>query len=175
MSRPSTHALFGKDDSILSVLPSFMAKRDNINKAQNRPTADIPCYSWLKMGKGLVILIILSLMAFCKTVPLKSSTSAYSFQQGNKFCLKFNWFSKNNSVRRKPYLIFKNRIHISYTLRTVLSQSFWTFKIYFRNHISFVEAFYSLETIPYNFFSLLSAQNALTALIIWELNFWKYL
>jgi len=114
MSRPSTHAMFGKDDSILSVLHSYMAKKDNINNAQNRSTVDIPCYSWLKMGKGPVILMILSLMACCKTVPLKSSISAHPFQQGNAFSLKFNLFSKNNSVCWKPYLIFKNRIHISY-------------------------------------------------------------
>ena len=106
--------------------------------AQNRLTADIPCYTCLKMGKGPVILIVLSLMVCCKTVPLKSSISVKPFQQGNEFSLRFNILSKNNCVCRKPNLIFKNRIHISYIEDFAITK---TFKIYLRNHICFVEAF----------------------------------
>ena len=111
-----------KNGSILSLLHSSMAKKNN--KAQNRLTADIPCYSWLKMGKGPVILIVLSLMVCCNTVSLKSSISRNSFQQGNEFSLKFNIFSKNNCVGRKPYLIFKNRIHISYIEDCAITKPF---------------------------------------------------
>ena len=100
-----------KNGSILSLLHSYMAKTITMHK---RLTADIPSYSWLKMGKGPVILIVLSLIVCCKTVPLKSSISVNPFEQGNEFSLKFYIFSKNNCVCRKPYLIFKNRIHISY-------------------------------------------------------------
>ena len=122
MSRPTTHALFGKNGSILSLLHSSMAKKNN--NAQNRLTADIPCYSWLKMGKGPVILIVLSLMVSCNTVSLKSSISGNPFQQGNEFSRKFNIFSKNNCVGRKPYLIFKNRIHISYIEHCAITKPF---------------------------------------------------
>ena len=122
MSRLTTHALLGKNGLILSMLHSYMAKKNN--NTQNRLTADIPCYSWLKMGKGPVILIVLSLMVCCSTVSLKSSISGNPFQQGNEFSLKFNIFSKNNCVGRKPYLIFKNRIHISYIEDCAITKPF---------------------------------------------------
>lgn len=102
-------------------IPLWQKKNNN---AQNRLTADIPCYSWLKMGKGPVILIVLSLMVCSNTVSLKSSISGNPFQQGNEFSLKFNIFSKNNCVGRKPYLIFKNRIHISYIEDCAITKPF---------------------------------------------------
>ena len=101
--------MFGKDDSILSLLHSYMAKKKKNNNAQNRLTADISCYSWLKMGKGPVIL-----MVCCKTVPLKSFILAHPFQQGIEFSQINSICFPRIIVCRKPYLIFKNRIHISY-------------------------------------------------------------
>lgn len=122
MSRPTTHSLFGK--KMVRFYPCCIPIWQKKNNAQSRLTADIPCYSWLKMRKGAVILIVLSLMVCCKTVPFKSSISVNPFQQGNEFSLKFNIFSKNNCVGRKPFLIFKNRIHISYIEDCAITKPF---------------------------------------------------
>lgn len=153
MSRPTTHALFGKKWFDFILVAFLYGKKKN-NNAQNRITADIPCYSWLKMGKGPVILIVSSLMVCCNTVSLKSSISGNPFQQGNEFSLKFNIFSKNNCVCRKPYLIFKNRIHISYIEDCAITKPFGLSKFISRIIFLFQRLFIPLR-LSMQFFFLL--------------------